>query len=204
MLIHWDHASRALKAALARPPAARLDTFYQLRYRAIAGPARIPDPARARGRAAGLPSLIWPRWALRLMPPGDFDFLRYRAALAMMLAVAVTGAEDYATAQQLRGLEPFPPAGWPLSPPGSTSTASWNQTLLRSASSPASSASTAPRSTTPAADGWAASPRSSSTSPRPVRPGSASGTTSAAGPTPSDRLRRAIRPRRDARPQHAG
>jgi hypothetical protein len=107
VLIHWDRASPALQAALARPLAARLDTFYQLRYRAVAGPARIPDPARARERAAALPSLMWPGWALRLMPPGGFDFLRYRAALAMMLAVAVTGAEDYGTAQELLGLEPF-------------------------------------------------------------------------------------------------
>jgi len=107
VLIHWEQASPALKAALARPLAARLDTFYQLRYRAIAGPARIPDPARAHERAAALPALIWPGWALRLMPPGDFDFLRYRAALAMMLAVAVTGAEDYRTAQDLLGLAPF-------------------------------------------------------------------------------------------------
>ena len=108
VLVDWDRASPALQAALARPLAARLDTFYQLRYRAIAGPARIPDPARARDRAATLPSLIWPRWALRLMPPGAFDFLRYRAALTMMLAIAVTGAEDYDTAQALLGLEPFP------------------------------------------------------------------------------------------------
>jgi hypothetical protein len=108
VLIDWDRASPALQAALARPLAARLDTFYQLRYRSVAGPARIPDPARARERAAALPSLIWPRWALRLMPPGAFDFLRYRAALAMMLAIAVTGAEDYGTAQALLGLEPFP------------------------------------------------------------------------------------------------
>jgi len=50
---------------------------------------------------------MWPGWALRLMPPGDFDFLRYRAALAHMLAVAVTGAEDYRTAQELLGLNPF-------------------------------------------------------------------------------------------------
>ena len=107
VLTHWDQASPALKAALARPLAARLDTFYQLRYRAVAGPARIPDPSRAPERAAALPSLMWPGWALRLMPPGDFDFLRYRAALAMMLAVAVTGAEDYRTAQELLGLEPF-------------------------------------------------------------------------------------------------
>jgi hypothetical protein len=107
VLIHWDRASTALQAALARPLAARLDTFHQLRYRAIAGPARIPDPARAEERAAVLPSLMWPGWALRLMPPGAFDFLRYRAALAMMLAVAVTGTEDYRTAQQFLGLEPF-------------------------------------------------------------------------------------------------
>jgi hypothetical protein len=48
VLIHWDRASPALQAALARPLAARLDTFYQLRYRAIAGPARIPDHRRHR------------------------------------------------------------------------------------------------------------------------------------------------------------
>jgi hypothetical protein len=109
VLIHWDRASPAMQAALARPLAARLDTFYQLRYRAVADPARIPDPARAQERAAALPSLMWPGWALRLMPPGGFDFLRYRAALAIMLAIAVTGAEDYRTAQQLLGLEPFLP-----------------------------------------------------------------------------------------------
>jgi hypothetical protein len=50
---------------------------------------------------------MWAGWALRLMPPGDFDFLRYRAALAMMLAVAVTGAQDYSTAQELLGLDAF-------------------------------------------------------------------------------------------------
>jgi len=107
VLIHWDRASPALQAALARPLAARLDTFYRIRYRAVAGPARIPDPSRAPERAAALPSLMWPGWALRLMPPGDFNFLRYRAALAVMLAIAVTGAEDYRTAQELLGLEPF-------------------------------------------------------------------------------------------------
>jgi TniQ len=111
VLIHWDQASPALQAALARPLAARLDTFYQLRYRAVAGPARIPGPARAEDRAAALPSLMWPGWALRLMPPGDFDFLRYRAALAIMLATAATGAEDYRTAQELLGLEPFDSSG---------------------------------------------------------------------------------------------
>jgi len=107
VLICWDQASPALQAALAGPLAARLDTFYQLRYRAIAGPARIPDPARAEERAAALPSLMWPGWALRLMPPEGFDFLRYRAALAMMLAIASAGAEDYGAAQELLGLEPF-------------------------------------------------------------------------------------------------
>ena len=163
VLTHWDRASPALQAALAKPLAAQLDTFYQLRYRAVAGPARIPDPARAQERAAALPSLMWPGWALRLMPPGDFDFLRYRAALAMMLAIAVTGAEDYRTAQELLGLDPSTPAGWPPSPPGSASTASWNRSPPRSASSPANSTSTAPPSTTPADGGCAASPRPSST-----------------------------------------
>ena len=70
-------------------------------------PARIPDLTRAEEHAAALPSLMWPGWTLRLMPPEGFDFLPYRAALAMMLAIASTGAEDYRTAQELLGLEPF-------------------------------------------------------------------------------------------------
>jgi hypothetical protein len=107
VLTHWDKASPALQAALARPLASRLDSFRQLRYRAIAGPARIPDLTRAEEHAAALPSLMWPGWALRLMPPEGFDLLPYRAALAMMLAIALTGAEDYRTAQDLLGLEPF-------------------------------------------------------------------------------------------------
>jgi hypothetical protein len=106
MLARWDQASPALQAALAKPLASRLDTFCQLRYRALAGPARIPDPARAGEHGRALPSLLWPGWALRLMPPGGFDFLRYRFGLGVMLAVASAGAADYRTAQELLGLQP--------------------------------------------------------------------------------------------------
>jgi transposase InsO family protein len=73
---------------------------------------------------------------------------------------------------------PSLPAGWPPSPPGSASTASWRRSRPRSASSPASSTSTAPRSTTPAAGGCAACPRPSSMSP----PGAASAASSPAAP----------------------
>ncbi len=106
MLARWDQASPALQAALAKPLASRLDTFCQLRYRALAGPARTPDPARAGEHASALPSLLWPGWALRLMPPGSFDFLRYRSGLGVMLAVASAGADGYRTAQELLGLQP--------------------------------------------------------------------------------------------------
>ena len=106
MLARWDQASPALQAALAKPLASRLDTFCQLRYRALAGPARTPDPARAGEHARALPSLLWPGWALRLMPPGGFDFLRYRSGLGVMLAVASAGADSYRTAQELLGLQP--------------------------------------------------------------------------------------------------
>ena len=75
MLARWDQASPALQAALATPLASRLDTFCQLRYRTLACPARIPDPARAGEHARALPSLLWPGWALRLMPTAGFDFL---------------------------------------------------------------------------------------------------------------------------------
>ncbi len=106
MLARWDQASPALQAALAKPLASRLDTFCQLRYRALAGPARIPDPARAGEHARALPSLLWPGWALRLMPTAGFDFLRYRSGLGVMLAVASTGVDGYRTAQELLGLQP--------------------------------------------------------------------------------------------------
>jgi hypothetical protein len=106
--IVWNRASPALQASLARPPAAQADTVRQLRYRAVAGPARIPGPARGRERAAAVPSLMWPGRALRLLPSRGRDFQRSRAVLAVMLAVAVTGA-DYGTARELPGLEPFRP-----------------------------------------------------------------------------------------------
>ena len=106
LIARWCPASPALRAALVKPLASRLDTFYQLRYRALAGPARIPDPAHAEKHAAALPSLIWPGWALRLMPAEGFGFLCYRFALATMLAVASAGAEDYRKAQELLGLQP--------------------------------------------------------------------------------------------------
>jgi TniQ len=109
MLAEWNRASPALQAALAGPLAARLDSFRQLRYRAVAGPARIPRPSRARGLAAVLPALIWPGWALRLMPPEGANFMSYRVGLTVMLAVAVTGAPDCRTARELIGLHPAHP-----------------------------------------------------------------------------------------------
>jgi hypothetical protein len=102
--IVWSRASPALQASLAGPLAAQADTVRQLRYRAVAGPARIPDPARGRERAAAVPALMWPGWALRLLPPWRRDFQRSRALLAVMLAIAVTG-EEYGTARKLLGLE---------------------------------------------------------------------------------------------------
>jgi regulatory helix-turn-helix LysR family protein len=106
ILAHWGRASPVLQAALVKPLASRLDTFYQLRYRALAGPARVPDLAQADEHARALPPLLWPGWALRLMPPEGFDFLRYRFAVGLMLAVASAGAADYRTAQELPGLQP--------------------------------------------------------------------------------------------------
>ncbi|MGH3070599.1 MAG: hypothetical protein ACRDMI_18720, partial [Streptosporangiaceae bacterium] len=106
MLARWDQASPALQAALAQPLASRLDTFCQLRYRALAGPPRIPGPAAAGEHARALPSLLWPGWALRLMPPGGFGFLRYRFGLGVMLAVASAGTDGYCTARELPGLPP--------------------------------------------------------------------------------------------------
>ena len=105
VLTQWERAGPALQAALARPLASRLDTFYQLRYRSLGGPARIPDPAQAEDRARALPSLLWPGWTLRLMPPEGFSFLPSQLALATMLAVAATGADDYHGAQELLGLQ---------------------------------------------------------------------------------------------------
>lgn len=46
MLADWNRASPALQAALARPLAARLDTFRQLRYRAVGARPASPAPAR--------------------------------------------------------------------------------------------------------------------------------------------------------------
>jgi hypothetical protein len=106
MLARWGSASPALQAALVTPLGPRMDTFRQLRYGIPAGPARVPDPALAQARAAALPSLLWQGWALRLMPPGGSDILRYRFVLGTMLAIASAGAADYRAAQELLGLQP--------------------------------------------------------------------------------------------------
>src|SRR5262249_33716101 len=68
VLTGWERASPALQSALAGPLAARMDTFYQLRYRSLGGPARIPGPGQADDRARALPSMLWPGWTLRLLP----------------------------------------------------------------------------------------------------------------------------------------
>jgi hypothetical protein len=57
--------------------------------------------------------MLWPAWALRLMPREGLDFLRYRFALGMMLAVAATGADSYRTAQSLLGMHPVHASRFP-------------------------------------------------------------------------------------------
>ena len=106
LLNGWRTASPALQAALITPIGPRLDTFYQLRYGIPSGSARIPDPGKAHERAAAIPSLLWPGWALRLLPPEGFDMLRSRFGLSVMLTVACAGPADYRTAQELLGLQP--------------------------------------------------------------------------------------------------
>ncbi|HET9972438.1 MAG TPA: hypothetical protein VFQ68_29670 [Streptosporangiaceae bacterium] len=72
-------------------------------------PGPHPRPGQARGLTVVLPTLIWPGWALRLMPPEGFNFLSYQVGLTVMLAVAVTGAPDCRTARGLIGLHPAHP-----------------------------------------------------------------------------------------------
>jgi len=106
LLNGWRTASPALQAALINPIGPRLDTFYQLRYGIPSGSARIPDPGKAHNQAAAIPSLLWPGWALRLLPPEGFDMLRCRFGLGVMLMIASAGPADYHTAQELLGLQP--------------------------------------------------------------------------------------------------
>ena len=104
----------------------RLDTFYQLRYGAVPARPASPTPAGRDDRAAAIPSLLWPGWALRLLPPGGFDFLRYRFGLGVMLPCGSAGADDYRTAQELLGLAARPRQQVRhLHSPGCASTASW-------------------------------------------------------------------------------
>jgi hypothetical protein len=178
MLAHLSSTSPALQAALVKPIAEKLNTFYQLRYRALTSPARIPDPAQADQRATALPTLLWPGWALRLMPTEGFDFLRYRFALAMMLTVASTGVDSYRTAQELLGLHSVHASRFP----------SFIARLREhGALEPAADAvcqlarkldEHGALSITPAGGGCAASPRPSSTSPA----GAASGISSPTQP----------------------
>ena len=127
MLTRWDQASPALQAALAKPLASRLDTFCQLRYRALASLARIPSPPGAGEHARALPSLLWPGWALRLMPPRGLRLPPLPVRVGVLLAVASAGAAATAPPRNCSACSPSTATGSPASPPGCASTGSWNR-----------------------------------------------------------------------------
>ena len=77
------------------------------------GPARIPTRPRPTSERRLFPRCCGRAGRCASCPREGFDFLRYRLALAIMLAVASTGAGSYRTAQELLGLHPVHASRFP-------------------------------------------------------------------------------------------
>lgn len=106
LLRRWISASRPVQAAVLKPLGARLSALDQLRYNTATPTPGRPPLRSSTTRAAAVPALFWPGWALRLMPPNEFVMLPYRSVLSVLLLIAGTEETTCAQAQQLLGHTP--------------------------------------------------------------------------------------------------
>jgi hypothetical protein len=103
---HWGLAtSPVLPSLILGSIQPNLRQSQQLRYRVTDDWPGVPgDPAgRLDALAHGTPALFWPRWALRLAPPGVSARCR-RAVLAALLLMPGTMATEQETASILGGV----------------------------------------------------------------------------------------------------
>jgi hypothetical protein len=89
----WSGSSKALQGALLKQLDAQLGPRDRLLYRTATATPSKPIQGRGTARARMTPQLFWRGLALRMLPPGSFDPMRFRSALSAFLLAA--GSRDY-------------------------------------------------------------------------------------------------------------
>ena len=84
---HWRQLSAAARGRFLRALDPDLGPAERIRYRTGTPQARIPDdpPGLLAARARAIPQLLWPDWAIRLMPACGFAPGPFRSAIAACL-----------------------------------------------------------------------------------------------------------------------
>src|SRR4029450_12606473 len=105
---NWGrYASEGLQAVLLTAMDGYLGPADRLRYRTIGPRARLPTVASravAAQRSRWIPSVLWPRWALRLTPVRWVDPTVYHAVASCMLAMIGGIDTQAAVARRLGGV----------------------------------------------------------------------------------------------------
>jgi hypothetical protein len=83
----WSRLSEAARGRFLRAMDPGLISLDRLRYRTGTARASIPagTPAQLAARARCVPQLLWPGWAVRLMPPEGLAAVPFRSAIATCL-----------------------------------------------------------------------------------------------------------------------
>jgi hypothetical protein len=83
----WSRLSEAARGRFLRALDPGLISLDRLRYRTGTAQASIPrsSPAQLAARARCIPQLLWPGWAVRLMPPSGLAAVPFRSAIATCL-----------------------------------------------------------------------------------------------------------------------
>jgi DNA-binding transcriptional ArsR family regulator len=83
----WRTLSVTARGRFLRAADSDLSPADRIRYRTGTPQARIPDdpPALLAARARAIPQLLWPDWAIRLMPPKGFAPGPFRSTIAACL-----------------------------------------------------------------------------------------------------------------------
>ncbi|HVA61366.1 MAG TPA: hypothetical protein VNG13_12650 [Mycobacteriales bacterium] len=83
----WSRLSEAARGRFLRAMDPGLISLDRLRYRTGTAHASVPrsSPAQLAARARCVPQLLWPGWAVRLMPPEGLAAVPFRSAIATCL-----------------------------------------------------------------------------------------------------------------------
>ena len=96
----WRQLSQAARGRLLRAMDPDLSPADRIRFRAGTPQAAIPDdpPGLLAARARAIPQLLWPEWAIRLMPARGFAAGPFRSVIAACLLLPGNPARATSTA----------------------------------------------------------------------------------------------------------